>query len=213
MRDIRILIDMDISKKREGEEVTKGEGSDKKSRVAVLSLRSTATPNSRVYKDLSECYVIEDLSAMSNTKSKAAMSEIYDMHKLIIPLDDQITMSIGYKAKQSSDVTRVSGRIPASLGKKSGVTRASGIILASGRIPMLLRHRAELRCPSGARWCLLGVPASSGEVPAVFRRWSRRSCSLLDFSSLLLLFFSSWLRSPLKRNEGLFIVFLEWHSP
>ncbi|KAH0453664.1 hypothetical protein IEQ34_017988 [Dendrobium chrysotoxum] len=77
---------------------------------------------------------------------------------IVLIQDDQITMSISYKAKQSSGVTRVSSRIPASLGKKSGVTRASGRILVSGRIPMLLPCRAELRRPSGARWCFGGVP-------------------------------------------------------
>ncbi|KAH0463907.1 hypothetical protein IEQ34_006693 [Dendrobium chrysotoxum] len=78
-------------------------------------------------------------------------------------------------------------------------------------------RRAELRCIPGVQWYFGDIPVvsrwCSDGVPVEFRRSSGggRGGAIPSCTSLLL--FSSWLRSLLKRNEGLFIVFLEWHSP
>ncbi|KAH0450090.1 hypothetical protein IEQ34_020782 [Dendrobium chrysotoxum] len=115
--------------------------------------------------ELSEQRNVENRSVEPQTQSYIACEQVNE--------DDQITMSISYKAKRSSDVTWVSSRIPASLGKKSGVTwkevrRHSGVGWNSG-----VGQNSDVAPASGRALAALGRPVvlrwSSGGVPAKFR--------------------------------------------
>ncbi|KAH0468600.1 hypothetical protein IEQ34_003633 [Dendrobium chrysotoxum] len=93
------------------------------------------------------------------------------------------------------------------------------------RNPASLGRRVEFRRRAKFRRCSRvgqssSVPRAPGGAPVVIRRNSGEVSAVVEeelFPPTLFFFFfsfsSSWLGSPLKRNEGLFIVFLEWHNP